>query len=169
MATTTQIVRGGIRSKGDVRVFHTGEVSPTTTTTGTDTTPATTVTYFARVFVPVNALLTGVSLLNGSAVAGNVTAILYDADGVALATSASTAQSGTAAFQAFPFSTAIDVQGPGRYWVAFQFSSTSARFRTHTLGVFPTGSATGGTYGTIPAITPTTTFTTAVGPVASTY
>lgn len=169
MSTTTQIARGGIRSKGDVRVFHTGEIGPTTTTTGTDTTPATTVTYFARIFIPVNATLTGLSLLNGSAVAGNVTAILYDADGNPIANSASTAQSGTAAYQAFAFTSPIDVQGPGRYFAAFQFSSTSARFRTHTLGVFPTGSLTGGTYGTITAITPPTTFTTAVGPIASSY
>lgn len=169
MTTTTQLARGGIRSKGNVMVWHTGETSPAAATTGTDTTPATTTTYFARIFIPVNTTVTGLSLLNGSAVAGNVTAILYDADGYPLASSASTLQSGTAAYQDFAFSAPVDIQGPGRYWAAFQFSSTSARFRTHTIGRFSTGSATGGTYGTIPNITPTTSFTTAVGPIASTY
>jgi hypothetical protein len=46
-----------------------------------------------------------VALLNGSAVAGNVTAILYDSNGGIVANSASTAQSGTAAYQQIPFAT----------------------------------------------------------------
>lgn len=169
MATTTQINRGGIRGRGAVTVFHTGETSPTTTTTGTDTTPVVTETYFARVFVPVNTTITGIALLNGSAVAGNATAILYDQDGVPLAQSASTAQSGTAAYQDFALATPYEAVGPGRYFVGFQFNNTSARFRTHILGRFTTGKKTGETYGTATALTIPTTFTTGVGPVASTY
>lgn len=169
MATVAQMTKGGIGAKGAVSVFPTGAVAPTTTTTGTDTTPVVTETYIAQVFVPVNATLTGVSLLNGSAVAGNVTAILYNADGQPIAQSASTAQSGTAAYQAFAFSAPVQVQGPGVYYVGLQFNSTSARFRTHILGVFPAFKKTGETYGTATTITPAATFTTAQGPIASVY
>ena len=59
--------------------------------------------YVAEVFVPVNHQSTGLALLNGTAVAGNVTAILYDSNGAPIVQSASTAQSGTAAYQDFPF------------------------------------------------------------------
>ena len=169
MATATQVARGGVAPKGAITVFHSGDTSPPTTTTGTDTTPSVTETYVSRVYVSCNALITGISILNGSAVAGNVTAILYDADGVPLAKSASTAQSGTAAYQAIPLSTAYQASGPGRYYVGLQFDSTSARFRTHILGVFPAFKKTGEVYGTAAALTPVATFTTGVGPIASTY
>src|ERR1043165_6917631 len=100
MSTVLQTGKGGIGlgGRGAVTVFHTGEASPQTTTTGTDTTPVVTETYVARILIPHNALITGLSLLNGSAVAGNVTAILYDWNGAPIVTSASTPQSGTAAF-----------------------------------------------------------------------
>lgn len=169
MATATQIAKGGIGSRGAMTVFPTGGAAPMTTTTGTDTTPVVTETYVAEVHVPANAVLTGASLLNGSAVAGNVTAILYNSDGVPVAQSASTAQSGTAAYQAFAFSTPFVAQGPGEYYLGFQFSSASARFRTHILGVFAAFKKTGETYDTATALTLASTFTTAVGPIASTY
>lgn len=169
MATVSQLAKGGVNALGGHNVVNTGDALPATTTTGTDTTPAITETYVARVFLPVNASLTGVSILNGSAAAGNVTVILYDKDGVPVAQSASTAQSGTAAYQQIPFSAVYNAQGPGRYFVGVQFSSTSARFRTHILGNFPAFKKTGETYGTATALTVVSTFTTAVGPIASTY
>lgn len=171
MATAGQVNKGGISfgGRGGVTVYHTGEVSPQTTTTGTDTTPATTETYVARVFIPANALITGISLLNGSAVAGNVTAILYDWNGAPVAQSASTAQSGTAAFQDFALATPYQAVGPGLYFIGFQFNNTSARFRTHILGRFTAFKKTGETYGTATALTSPNSFTTGVGPIASTY
>lgn len=169
MATTAQLAKGGVGSFGDVTVFHTGEVGPTTTTTGTDTTPAVTETYVCRVFIPINAVLTGIALLNGSAVAGNVTAILYDRNGALLAKSASTAQSGTAAYQQFAFAATQAVRGPGLHFVGFQFDSTSARFRTHILGNFTAFKKTGETYGTVTTLTSPNSFTTNLGPIASVY
>ena len=150
-------------------VFATGSAPPATTTTGTDTTPSITETYLAEVFVPMNATLTGVSILNGSAVAGNVTVHLYDSDGKPIVKSASTAQSGTAAYQAIPFASTFNAKGPAKYLVGVQFDSTSARFRTHILGVFGASKKTGETYGTATAVTFPTTFTTAQGPIASVY
>lgn len=169
MSTTTQINRGGIVGRGSLKAFHTGDVGANSTTMGTDTTPVVTETYIARVFVPVNTTLTGVNILNGSAVAGNVTVGLADWNGNVLAKSGSTAQSGTAALQAIPFANTLDVLGPGTYYVMVQFNSTSARFRTHTLGAFVTQKRTSQTYGTLTNFTPATTFTTGVGPIATTY
>lgn len=171
MSSATQLSKGGIGffNRGAVTVFHTGEASPQTTTTGTDTTPVVTETYVARVFIPANALLTGASLLNGSAVAGNVTAILYDWNGLPITQSASTAQSGTAAFQDFAFAAPYLAAGPGLYFIGFQFNNTSARFRSHVLGRFTAFKKTGETYGTATALTNPNSFTTGVGAIASTY
>lgn len=149
-------------------VFHSGRTAPSTTTTGTDTTPATTETYIVEVFVDHNVKLSGVKLLNGSAVAGNVTAHLYDANGKPMAKSASTAQSGTAAYQTFAFSSQIDVPGPARYFVGIQCNNTGARFRSHAVGNFIAGKKTGETYGTATAIT-TSTFTADLGPICDLY
>lgn len=173
MATASQLAKGGINQFGapdtEVSVFATGDAPPATTTTGTDTTPVVTETYVARVFIAANATITGVSLLNGSAVAGNVTAILYDRNGVALGQSASTAQSGTAAYQDFALTSPIRLRGPGLHFVGFQFNNTSARFRTHILGRFTAFKKTGEVFGTATALTNPNTFTTGVGPIASTY
>ena len=169
MATTAQLAKGGVNAIGGHNVVSTGDAVPMTTTTGTDTTPVVTETYVARAFLPVNATINGVSILNGSAVAGNVTVILYDANGVPVAQSASTAQSGTAAYQQIPFAAAFQAQGPGRYFVGVQFNNTSARFRSHILGNFPAFKKTGETFGTATALTLVSTFTTGVGPIASTY
>lgn len=171
MATNGQLGKSGISlgTRGAISVYATGDAPPATTTTGTDTTPAVTETYIARVFIVANTLLTGVSLLNGSAVAGNVTAILYDASGAPVAKSASTAQSGTAALQDFAFTTPYAAIGPGQYFIGVQFDSTSARFRTHILGRFTAFKKTGETYGTATTVTSPNSFTTGVGPIASTY
>lgn len=171
MATAGQVNKGGIAPAmpfAGPTVFHSGAVGPSTTTTGTDTTPAVTETYVCEVHVPLNAQLTGVSLLNGSAAAGNVTVILYDSNGVPIAQSATTAQSGTAAYQKIPFATAYNAKGPAKYFIGVQFDSTSARFRSHILGNFIAGKKTGETYGTATAIT-TSTFTTNLGPIADVY
>lgn len=169
MAGVTQLTKGGIKSKGDLTVWVTGDSPPQTTTTGTDTTPSVTETYLARVFIPVNGLLTGLAILNGSAVAGNVTLALYDQNGALAAVTASTAQAGTAAYQLIPFTTPYQAQGPGLYFIAAQFNNTSARFRTHAIGTFTAGKQTGQVYGTFTAFTSPNTFTAAQGPIATTY
>lgn len=150
-------------------VFHSGQAAPPTTTTGTDTTPVITEEYVAEVFVPMNALLTGVSVLNGSAVSGNYTVILYDSNGGIVANSASTAQSGTAAYQKVPFASTYLAKGPAKYFIGIQIDNTTARIRTHILGNFGASKKTSQTYGTLTALTVHTTFTTGVGPIADTY
>lgn len=149
-------------------VVHSGGVGPIATTSGTDTTPVVTETYICEVDLPHSMTLTGVKLLNGSAAAGNITAYLYDAAGVPMAKSASTAQSGTAAYQTFAFTTPIKAPGPARYFIGIQCDSVSARFRTHAIGNFIAGKKTGETYGTGTTIT-TSTFTAGLGPIADVY
>jgi hypothetical protein len=110
--------------------------------------------------------MTGVALFNGSAVSGNVTVGLYTAAGVPLGTSATTAQANTDTLQLVPLALTLT---SGTYYVAVQFDSTSARFNSHTFGSFGAGKLTGQTYGTMPTATMPTTFTTALGPIASLY
>lgn len=169
MATVSQLAKGGIGQRGAVSVFHTGGVGPTVATDGTDTTPVVTETYLARVYVPANTTLTGIALLNGSAVAGNVVVGLYNADGQPVAQSASTAQAGTAAYQSIPFASPYQAQGPGLFFVGVQFNNVAARFRSHILGAFTAFKKTGETFGTLTTITSPNSFTTGQGPFASTY
>jgi hypothetical protein len=110
-------------------VFHTGNAAPPTTTTGTDVTPVVTEEYVAEVFVPMNCLCTGVAILNGSAVAGNVQLALYDSNGAQITTTASTAQAGTAAYQKVPWSAVQNLKGPAKYFIGLQHNNTGNRFR----------------------------------------
>lgn len=150
-------------------VWSTGNVAPQTTTTGTDTTPVITEEYVAQVFVPVNSLQTGIAILNGSAVAGNITAILYDSNGGIVANTASTAAAGTAGYQQIAFTAPVQLKGPAKYFIGIQNSSASNRLRTHILGNFGAAKKTAQVYGTLTTLTPPTTFTTALGPIADLY
>lgn len=157
---------------GGPTVFHAGGVSPNVAAYGTDSTPVTTETYCVEVFVPCSATLTGVAVMNGSGAAGNITVGLCDNTGtpIAAAKSATTAQSGTNAFQRIPFATPYTAVGPARYFIQVQFDDgTTARFRTHIVGTFNAQKQTAQTYGTFAAIAVANSFTTVVGPVCSTY
>jgi microcystin-dependent protein len=90
------------------RLCHTGGLPARVSTDGTDTTPSATETYICEVFVPGpgSVTLTGVSLFNGSANAGNIKLGLADSSGNIVAQTASTAPSGTDAYQDVPFTAA---------------------------------------------------------------
>lgn len=153
-------------------VFHSGRVGATSATMGTDTTPVNTETYIVEINIDVDTTLTGVSILNGSAVAGNMKFSLADSTGapIAAAQTASTAQSGTAAFQQVPFVTPYVVKGPQKLFVLAQFdTNTTPRYRSHAVGNFGAAKKTGETYGTFTAVTPPTTFTANLGPVCDVY
>ena len=165
---------GGVAASGGFTLtattFHTGGAPPSVNTAGTDATPSVTETYVCEVFVPANATLTGVSIFNGSATgSGNVTVFLADSTGTVVASSASTAISGTDAYQRLPFSTAYPAKGPATYYVATQYNNTGSRFNTHIFGDFRAGKLTGTVYGTLVSFTAPTTFTTGLGPIASLY
>jgi microcystin-dependent protein len=151
------------------RNMHTGAAPAHTSADGTDTTPSVTETYIAEVYIGAPTSVTGIALMNGSAVAGNVAVALANSVGAVLASSASTAQSGTDAYQRIPFTAALSATGPGTYYVLVQCNNTGARFNTHTFGNFGASKKTGETFGTFTTVTPPTTFTTALGPIASLY
>lgn len=142
---------------------------PAAATVGTDTTPVVTETYLAEVFIGKNTRVTGLSLLNGSAVAGNVVLFLADANGNIVAQTASTAQSGTGAYQQIALPTSVEVLGPAKYFVGVQFNNVGARFRSLVLGNMGAGKLTGQTFGAVMPFTPPTTFTANLGPIAATY
>lgn len=166
---------GGVAAAGGFsvspRLVMTGNWKPLAITDGTEVTCVITTTYVAELFVPANMTVTGISVVNATAVAGNVTAGLADSTGapITAAQSASTAASGTAAYQRIPFAAPFAAKGPATYYVQLQCNNTGYKFRAHTVGDFGTQSQTSGTYGTIVSFTPAGTFTTAVGPVASLY
>lgn len=164
-------VAGGVvqATTSQVTVYAAGDLPPATSTTGTDTTPVVTETYVSRVAVWANATVTGISLLNGSAVAGNVHVGLFNAAGVLVAESASTAQAGIATLQDIPFTTPYAAVGPGLYFIGVQFNNTSARFRSFPFGRFTAFKKTGETYGTFTTLTSPNSFTANLGPIALTY
>ena len=171
--TFTSLWAQGVAAAGGftnaARCMHTGGVPATQTTDGNDTTPSTTETYFAEVHIDSNVTLTGIALFNGSAVSGNVCVALADSTGAIVAECNATAQAGTDTYQRVPFTATYAAVGPATYYALVQFSSTSARFNTHIVGNFGASKKTGETFDTFTTITPPTTFTTALGPIASLY
>lgn len=159
-----------IYSTSGCRLVHTGGAPNTSATSAnTNQTPVITEVYIAEILVVMPCTATGVAVYNGSAVAGNAKVGLASATGAVLATSASTATSGTTTYQRIPFTGTIDL-APGRYYVLTFYDNAAQRPTAWTAGSFGTAVQTGQTFATgFTTITPPTTFTTAVGPVASLY
>lgn len=150
-------------------VFHSGGSVPLAATDGTDATAVNTETYIVEVFVPIQTTLTGVKWMGLATSTGNVQFSLADSTGAVItaAQSASTATSGTANYQTAAFA-ATYVAKPGKYFVLMQ-NSGSNHYRAHTIGNFGAAKKTGETYGTFTAVTPPTTFTTAIAPILDVY
>jgi hypothetical protein len=152
------------------RTIATGDEPAVASTSGSDATPVATEVYIAEIFVPANMNVTGVAVFNGSVASGNIKVGLADSAGKIIATSASTAMSGTDAYQRIPFTAVKKVQGPATYYVLEFVDNGTARINTHTVGNFGASKQTGQVYATgFTTITPPTTFTTALGPIASIY
>ena len=173
---TLTTVAAGVPPAGgftaSARTVHTGNMSVTQTTDGNDTTPVITETYIAECFIPCNMTITGIANFNGSAVGTDkLMAILYSSAGAVLATSAiaGTTAVGTDTFQRLDFTTPYSAVGPATYYVGIQCNGITARLNTHITGNFGASKKTGETFGTATTITPPTTFTTAVGPIATLY
>lgn len=162
---------GGLILASNPTVFHSGGSAPLAVTDGTEKVAVTTESYVVEIFIPCNATLTGVAVLNATAVAGNIQISLADSTGaiIAAAQTASTAASGTAAYQQVPFAVAYAAK-PGRYFVVLQCNNTGYKFRTHVLGNFAAGKLTGGTYGTFTTVASLiSAFVTGLGPICDTY
>lgn len=136
----------------------------------TNQTPVITEVYIAEVWVPANVTVTGIANLNGTVASGNLKVGLFNSAGALLATSASTASSGTTAYQLVPFTAPLVVVGPATYYVGTFYDNTTVRGTTFTTGSCGAAKQTGQTYATgFTTITPPTTFTTLLGPVANLY
>ena len=166
----TALVQQASAASFSPRLVQTGGVGGNGATAAfTNQTPVITEVYIAEVFVPGAMSVTGVAVFNGTAVSGNMKVGLADASGAIVATSASTAASGTSAYQRVPFTAPASLTG-GIYYVLTFYDNTTQRANAHTVGSFGAAVQTGQVYATgFTTITPPTTFTTAVGPVASLY
>lgn len=165
---------GGIVSTGRFRYSTVPIGSVAYGSFGTNTTMVAGTIYWADVYIPRNFTVTGIAVLNGATVGtDNGLVGLYNSAGVLVGNSAlaGTLSAGANAFQARDLLTPYAAVGPGRYWVAYQQNGTTATIRTVAASTFVdvlTKSATG-VFGTLTALTPPTTFTADVGPIAYVY
>lgn len=139
---------------------------------GTDAVSTAGTIYFSDIVLHEAMVSTGAAVLNGTTVGtDDVIYGLWDEAGVLLRTTAlaGTVSAGADAFQAIAWTSPISLP-PGRYWVGFQVEGTTAAHQTIAASTYlnSTGSVAG-VFGTIPAITPTTTTTAGVGPFAYLY
>lgn len=151
-----------------------GNVAYTGINTNGTTLGATTL-YCSEVVLPSNKLLTGIALLNGTTVGtDNHYVVLYDSAGNALANSAlaGAVAASASAYQEFAFTAKYFAIGPAQYFACFQTNGTTATVRMAVAGAgdnLLTKGQTAATFGTVPALTVPTTFTTAVGPYVYLY
>ena len=167
------------------RLFATGGNAATNAADFTNSTPVITELYVAELAILGPTTTTGVAVFAGSVWSDSLKVGLFDANGVLLLSSATTAGNTTAdAYQTFTwaldfrynasgatFSGAAELS-PGTYYIGVILNGTTSRLNTNTVGAFGAGKITGLTYSTALVsaaltITPPTTFTTALGPVAS--
>jgi hypothetical protein len=145
--------------------IHSGNQPPLVSTDGTDSTPVITEVYITQVNVPANVLITGLSVFQGSVSSGNLKVGLANSAGVVVATSASTAASGTDSYQRVPFVSSYNAVGPATYFGLMIWDNTTARFNAHTFGDFGGAKQTGQVYATgFTTITAPSTFTAASKP-----
>lgn len=142
---------------------------------GTNKTLVSGTVYVADIFIPLASVtLTGIGVLNGATVGTNNGLVsLYDSNGNLLANSAlaGALTSGANTFQQYAFTATYTTIKPGRFWVGYQANGTTDTIRTVATATWIDllTTSTAGTFGTLPAVTPPTTFTADVGPVAYVY
>ncbi len=175
--TAAIVPSGGVAAAGGFTVptaFSTGQLPVNATTGLTQKQIVTTETYYAEVFIPANTTITGISILNGHTTNASVSLFvgLANSSGTIVASSNTTTAQATAdAYQQIAFTTAYAAKGPAKYYVCIQGSTTTGYLSMSALGNYGASKVTSETYGTFltTASYATTTFTTGVGPVASTY
>jgi len=142
---------------------------------GTDKSLVAGTIYVAEVFIARNITVTGVAILNGATVGTDkwIVGLYASAGGAAVANSAlaGTTSAGANAFQAVAFTGTYAAVGPARYWIVLQSNGTTDTIRTVAAATFidVLTTAAAGSFGTLPSLTPPTTFTADWGPVAYVY
>lgn len=145
-------------------------------TDGTDSACSDGDIYWASVYIPHSSTITGIKVLNGT-VAGTdyVIVALYDNAGAKLANSTlvGTVTSGTNTFQSVAFTAPVNIIGPNYFYIAVQFNGTTDKFRTipanNVCEFTSVCNSDTGTFGTLPSITPGSSFVSNQGPIAFTY
>lgn len=163
----------GITTSLPGRVFNVPLSGGALSGIGTDAAAAAGTVYYSQIFLPANKTLTGVAVLNGTTVGTDkLIGALYSADGELLASSAlaGTTGSGADTFQELDFTATYDAVGPRTYFVALQLNGTTHQ-NQRMAAATPLGwtGSVAGTFGTLPSITPPTTFTADKGPIAYLY
>ncbi|MGE0400836.1 MAG: hypothetical protein AB7T06_29265 [Kofleriaceae bacterium] len=163
----------GITTSLPGRIFNLALGGTAIASIGTDAAAVAGTVYVAEVFLPANKTLTGIGVLNGTNVGTDkINVALYDGDGVKVANSdlAGTLGAGADAFQQVPFTATYDAVGPARYFVGLQVEGTThqnQRMSANTPVCFT--AAVAGSFGTMPNITPPTSFTAGQGPIVYLY
>lgn len=152
------------------RNFSVGGLRPLVSTDFTNATPVNTEVYIGEVYVASNVTITGVAVFNGTDVTDNIKVGLANSNGVVVATSASTAGSGTDTYQLVPFTATYAAVGPATYYVLSMYAAGTSRYNAPPLGSFGCSKQTGQVFATgFTTITPPTTFTANLCNVASLY
>jgi hypothetical protein len=157
------------------RCVHTGGNPATLSTDGVNLSVVVTEMYVAEVFIPANCTVTGAAVFWGDATNGNAKVALFNSAGTRVALSASTDVSGFTADSygtRIAFSAPYAAVGPATYYVGVICDDNTNRINTHTLGNFGAGKIESLVYATeagYATITPPTTFTTGLGPIATLY
>jgi hypothetical protein len=177
--TAAIIPTGGVAAAGgftaSARNIHTGGVPASVSTFGTELDIVVTELYVAEVFIPANCTVTGMAVFNGTNSNGNMKVMLFNSAGTRVALSASTDVSadGADAYGArIAFSAPYAAVGPATYYVGVICDTNTHDLNTHTMGNFGAGKIESLVYATeagYATITPPTTFTTGLGPVATLY
>jgi len=142
--------------------------------TGNNTATVAGTIYWAEVSVDRNFTMTGVGILNGATVGTDKGIVgIYSSSGTLLANSAlaGATTSGANAFQQYALTATLALAAPARFWVAYQSNGTTDTIRTVAASTFVNclTTSTTGAFGTLTALTPPTTFTANVGPIAYVY
>ena len=165
---------GGVAAAGGFSVsprnIAIGGLVPAVSTDFTNSTPVNTEVYIGEIFVPANCTVTGVAVFNGSDVTDNIKVGLANSAGAVVATSASTAGSGTDAYQLVPFTATYAAKGPATYYILSMYAAGTSRYNSPPLGSFGAAKQTGQVFATgFTTITPPTTFTANLCNIASLY
>jgi hypothetical protein len=167
----TQQVQGAAPESASVSLVQLAAVMSWMTNVASST-PTAGTRYYTSVVIGFPRLLTGIGALIGATGGTNSFIFeLHDSTGALVATTNTSGVTvGTAnTWQRIPF-TAQYQAAAGTYYIAVQLNGTTARFATYNSPGVPlaVGSASG-TFGTGAAITPPTTYTAGVGPMALVY
>lgn len=141
---------------------------------GTSTTFVAGTIYQSSIFVPRTFIATGVRVLqNGTVATDKLIGALADIDGTQLVSSAvaGTTTSGANTLLALAFTATTLVTGPAYYVIQAQGNGTTDGIRTVAASTFVDLNAKSqtGTFGTLPTLTPATSFTANTAPYACLY